>query len=197
MKQGFSIVLALLSFCTASFAQTEASVRPAPELSFVLPEAGQKSLSHFKGKVVALEFILTTCVHCQAASRLMTELQKEYGSRGFQALDLAINGLDEGRDAKAAEDLVAKFTRDFQVGFPVGYVERDKMPAFMGFSMMQRTVVPQLVLIDRQGMIHYQTPPGGDSQAVQESTIRQRVQELLALSSTLSKPKPSVTHKRT
>jgi thiol-disulfide isomerase/thioredoxin len=155
--------------------------RPAPELRFRLPKEGEQSLTQYRGKVVALEFILTTCVHCQAASAVMTKLQNEYGSRGFQALDLAINGLDEGRDEKAADALVEKFATDFHVGFPVGWVPRERMSSFLGVSLMERMVVPQLVLIDRKGMIHYQTPPLGDENSMQENTIRQRIEELLAL----------------
>ena len=59
--------------------------------------------------MIAVEFIFTTCPHCQHASVLMTKLQQEYGSRGFQALDVAIN---ENSDL-----LVENFVRDFHVGF--------------------------------------------------------------------------------
>ena len=160
--------------------------RKAPELAFTVPGQGERLLSQYRGKVVALEFILTTCPHCQAASRMMSRLQADYGSRGFQALDVAINGLDEGRTPVQANDLVQSFASSYQVGFPVGWTSRDQMLAFSGFSIAERFVVPQIVLIDRKGMIHYQTPPLGDENSMQESTIRQRVEELLALSNTAS-----------
>jgi thiol-disulfide isomerase/thioredoxin len=195
VKRRLTAFLLLLCSSLIAAGQPAAAGRPAPELTFVLPDVGQRSLSQYKGKVVALEFILTTCVHCQAASKVMTRLQSEYGSKGFQALDLAINGLGEGRDAKAAGALVSQFKNDFQVGFPVGYVEHDKMPAFMGFSLMQRTVVPQLVLIDRDGNIRYETPATGDSQAMQESTLRDRITELLAARMTGGKSKAAGVHK--
>ena len=50
-----------------------------------------------------------TCPHCQAASKLMTKLQEEYGPRGFQAIDVAINGLDEGRNSAQADQLIQAF----------------------------------------------------------------------------------------
>ncbi len=157
------------------FAADTNTVRKAPELAFTLPEQGQKLLSQYRGKVIALEFISTTCPHCQAASRLMTKLQEEYGSRGFQALDVAINTTDD--------QVVEAFSRNFQVGFPVGYAPQDQMMAFMGFSMADRTVVPQLILIDRKGFIHYQTPPLGEPNSMKEEIISQRIEELLPLSS--------------
>ena len=154
--------------------------RKAPELAFTVPGQGEKLLSQERGKVVALEFILTTCPHCQAASHLMSKLQGDYGSRGFQALDVAINGLDENRTPAQASELVQNFSNTYQATFPVGWTTRDQMLAFSGFSIAERFVVPQIVLIDRKGMIRYQTPPLGDESAMQESTIRQRVEELLA-----------------
>ena len=103
------------------------ALHKAPELAFTIPGQGERLLSQYRGKVVGLEFILTTCPHCQIASHLMTRLQSEYGSRGFQALDLAINGLDEGRSAKEADALVQGFSSTYQVGFPVGWVPREQM----------------------------------------------------------------------
>lgn len=179
----------------AVFAQEANGIRKAPELAFNLPGEGERLLSQYRGKVVGLEFILTTCSHCQAASRLMTWLEQEYGSRGFQALDLAINGLDEGRTPQQADALVEMFVRNFQVGFPVGWLPRDRFMSFLGFSLAELTVVPQLVLIDRKGYIHYQTPPRGDPTSMQEATIRQRIEELLSLgngASTRRTTKPRV-----
>jgi thiol-disulfide isomerase/thioredoxin len=173
--------LLLLGLTVSLLSDEKAQLRKAPELAFTLPQEGQKLLSQYRGKVVALEFILTTCVHCQAASKVMTRIQQEFGNNGFQALDLAINGLDEGRDPQGADTLVKNFQSNFQVGFPVGWVRRDEMAAFLQFSVMERSVVPQLVLIDRAGYIHYQTPPLGDERSMQEDTIRERIKELLAL----------------
>ncbi len=159
------------------------SVRKAPELAFTLPGQGDKLLSQYRGKVVAIEFILTTCPHCQQASRFMTKYQQEYGPHGFQAIDLAINALDEGRKPDQASLLAETFANNFQVGFPVGFIGRDPMMSFMGFSVMDRMVVPQLVLIDRKGIIRYQTPAGDSEEygkMMNETTIQQHIEELLA-----------------
>ncbi len=159
-------------------------LRKAPELAFTLPGQGDRLLSQYRGKVVALEFILTTCPHCQAASRYMTQLQQAYGPRGFQALDLAINALDDGRTPAQASLMTETFANNFQVGFPVGFIGRDPMMSFMGFSIMDRMVVPQLVLIDRKGFIHYQTPASDADdnyeKMMNQGAIRQHIEELLA-----------------
>jgi hypothetical protein len=164
-----------------------ATLRKAPELAFTIPGQGQKLLSQYRGKVVALEFIMTTCPHCQAASKIMTKYQQEFSSRGFQALDLAINALDNGSNENNANALVSAFAANFQVGFPVGWLPREQVISFMGFSIMDRLVVPQLALIDRKGFIHYQTPASSGPEwdkAMDETAVHQRIEELLSGGST-------------
>lgn len=150
----------------------------APELAFKIPGQGDKLLSQYRGKVVALELVFTTCPHCQRASELMTKLQNEYGPRGFQAVDVAF---DPNADLK-----VDDFVRDHHVGFPVGWTDRDSVLAYLGLSVIDRFVVPQLQLIDRKGIVHYATPPLGDEVSMREETIRQRIEELLALGASSS-----------
>jgi thiol-disulfide isomerase/thioredoxin len=153
------------------------TLRKAPELSFTIPGKGPQLLSQYRGKVVALSFIFTTCPHCQAESKVLTKFQQEFGARGLQVLDVAVN--------PNADLLVENFSKDYQVGFPVGWVPQDQMVAFMGFSSA-RFVVPQLVLIDRKGMIHYQTPALEDEnwdKLMKEDTIHQHIEELLSVGS--------------
>lgn len=167
------LALACAAFAASSlFAQAPSLPRKAPELAINFPGSGPKLLSQYRGHVVALEFIETTCPHCQAASKVMSRIQTAYKSRGLQVLDAAIN--------PNADLLVGNFAKDFQTTFPVGWVTFNQFLSFMGFDMRNRIVVPQLVLIDRGGMIRYQTPPGGDANSMEESTIRQRVEELLS-----------------
>ncbi|HMJ60268.1 MAG TPA: hypothetical protein VK493_00840, partial [Bryobacteraceae bacterium] len=104
--------------------------------------------------------------------------QQEFGARGLQVLDIAVNA--------NADLLVENFSKEYQVGFPVGWVPQDQMVAFMGFSSA-RFVVPQLVLIDRKGMIRYQTPALEDEnwdKLMKEETIHQHIDELLGSNST-------------
>jgi thiol-disulfide isomerase/thioredoxin len=159
-------------------------LRKAPELTFSIPSQGQKQLSDYHGKVVALEFIFTTCPHCQAASKLMTKLQDEYGARGLQVIDVAIN--------PNADLLVENFAKDFRVNFPVGWTTAQQMQAFMGFGD-NRYVVPQLVLIDRKGYIHYQTPALSSDEwtkLMAEQAIRQHIEELLGSNSSAAARHP-------
>jgi len=163
------------------FAADTSTLRKAPELAFSVPGQGQKLLSQYRGKVVALEFIFTTCPHCQAASKVMENFQREFGPRGFQAIDVAVN---DNADLK-----VEDFAKDFQVNFPVGWTLRDQMIAFMGWTSSYY-VVPQLVLIDREGYIHYQTPERESAdwdKLMNQDAIRQHIEELLSLNNSSSR----------
>lgn len=168
-----SLVFALLIASALRAGDVLEKVRPAPPLAFIVPGMGNETLTAYRGKVVALEFIFTTCPHCQAASQLMTKLQSEYGSRGLQVIDVAVNN--------NADLLVEDFSHDYHVNFPVGWTTMAQMEKFMGFD--DRFVVPQLVLIDRTGNIHWQTPAlssdGTWEKLMSEQAIRSHIEELL------------------
>lgn len=167
--------LSVLALATASVAAEDTlapAIRKAPEVAFTVPGQGQKLLSQYRGKVVALEFIYTTCPHCQAASHIMSRFQNEFGPKGFQALDIAFND--------NADLLVGDFAKEQQTQFPVGWTTRDQVLSFLGLSAVERFVVPQVILIDREGMIHYQTPPLGDEDSYKEEVIQKRIEMLLS-----------------
>ena len=161
----------LIAGALAYPAESRSIIRRSPELAFTLPGKGSQLLSHYRGKIVALEFILTTCPHCQAASKLMNKMQERYGGQGFQALAVAI---DPNADLR-----VENFTKEYGIGFPVGWASLDQMMAYMGFS--DRPMVPQTVLIDRNGNIHYQTPRLGDAEATREDVLSKRIEELIRM----------------
>ncbi len=172
----------LVSFACAALlagslmADDTENIRKAPELAFSIPGQPDHLISQYRGKVVALEFIFTTCPHCQAASHYMAQLQSEYGAKGLQVIDVAVN--------PNADLLVDEFSKDMHVNFPVGWTTQNQMTSFMGFTDA-RFVVPQLVLIDRQGNIHWQTPateePGGAwRKLMNQDAIRQHIETLLA-----------------
>jgi thiol-disulfide isomerase/thioredoxin len=176
MKTILAAVAASVLMGVSLFAADASSLRKAPDFTFSLPGKAAQPLSEYRGKVVALEFIFTTCPHCQAASKMMTKLQEEFGARGLQAIDVAVN--------PNADLLVENFVKDYKVGFPVGWVSSEHFISFMAFDPKDRFVVPQLALIDRKGVIHYQTPatenPDWDKLMTPEA-IRAHIEELLNL----------------
>lgn len=160
---------------TAPFAATvmrgaDAS-RAAPELFLTDTNGKQIRLSLLRGKVVVLEFMLTTCPHCQNTAKLMSRLQKEYGPRGFQAISLPFND-----DAPIA---APGFVAAHQVSHPVAAIQRNRVYEFAQLSPMMRHSVPIMVFIDRYGRIRAQYQ--GDAAFFQdeEANFRAKSLELL------------------
>src|SRR5579863_9347671 len=98
--------------------------RAAGEFTVSLPGGGKVSLSSLRGKVVCLEFIDTTCPHCQHAAETMSLLADEYGARGFQPVAAAIN--------EGAPERVAEFAAKYRLVYPVGYADRDAALDYLG-----------------------------------------------------------------
>ena len=154
--------------------------RPAPEFVIKLTNGQQLLLTSYRGKVVALEFLLTTCPACKVCSSVLNKLYKEYGPRGFQPLGVAFNPM--------AGMFVPDYVKEQKLDFPVGVAEREPVLNFLQYSPIERMLVPQLVFIDRQGMIRAQHP--GDSPFFQdeENNMRAQVEALLKESAAKKAP---------
>jgi peroxiredoxin len=166
-------VAAAAMACTFALqAEIPATPRPAPEFTIRYADGNQVPLSSFKGKVVALTFIFTTCIHCQHASQAFSKLYTEYGPRGFQPVGVAINDM--------ANLFVDDFMKNYGINYKVGFSPLEPVLAFLGISPMERYVVPQIVWIDRKGMIRSQTSPlTGDEQMRTEAYWRSMIETLL------------------
>jgi thiol-disulfide isomerase/thioredoxin len=158
----------------SAFAAPPVVPRPAKELEIVEPGGKHDLLTSYKGKVVVVQFLYTTCPHCQAYSQLLTKLQGEYGTKGFQCLGAAFNEADS--------TMVANYMGQYKVGFPVGPVGRDTVLSFLNISIVERFVVPQIVLIDKKGQIREQTEPNptGPMPLQDETHLRASIEKLLA-----------------
>jgi peroxiredoxin len=147
--------------------------RPAPELAVQLAGGGQVLLSQYRGKVVLIAFVHTTCPHCQHASAIIQQLYKEYGPRGFQPIGVAFND--------AAAVLVPDFVSQLGLTYPVGVAPRETVMTYLQYSYVVPLYVPQLVFVDRKGTIRAQHGGGDDffKEAELESNLRSQIESLL------------------
>jgi peroxiredoxin len=171
----------LASLLTSGLAlQAAAPVpRPTKEFTIILPGGKQNLLSSYRGKVVMLAYMFTTCPHCQVLSKVMTKLQGELGPRGFQSLGVAFNDEVNTPNSVSNSQVTASFVSQFQVGFPVGYAPRDSVLSYLGISDIERWVVPQIVIMDRKGVIRAQSASAGSADLSTESYLRKYLGELL------------------
>jgi thiol-disulfide isomerase/thioredoxin len=137
-----TLIVSLLA--CAALLPAAAPPQPRP-FSILRPNAAPITLASYRGKVVALVFISTSCSHCQDFTKALVPIANEYTPRGVQFLECAVNG-----DALEA---VPAFIRQFQPPFPVGYNTQTEVDDYLQRSIMLTFYVPHLVFLNRSGRI--------------------------------------------
>jgi peroxiredoxin len=149
--------------------------KPAPELTIILNSGEHLLLSRFRGKVVVLEFLLTTCPHCQSCSAIMQKLYSELGDRVFQPLGAAVNP----NSMTEARMLVPAYVNNLGLKFPVGWTPREQAYAWLEAQNSTGPMYfPQVVFIDKKGVIRYYFPGGDDFYRNEEANMRRLILEL-------------------
>ena len=145
--------------------------RPAPDLAIPLPDGKQMKVSDYRGKVLCLTFILTTCPHCQKTTQLLEGIYKDYGPKGFEVLEAALNSNPD----------IPSFVSQFKVPFPVGTAGVLSAVDYIQWPKDKRPLVPFVVFIDRKGMIRAQYTGVDESyfDAQQEQHMRSDVDKLM------------------
>jgi thiol-disulfide isomerase/thioredoxin len=153
--------------------------RPTKEFTITLSSGKQSLLSSYRGKVVMMAFMFTTCPHCQALSKIITKLQKDLGPKGFQAVGAVFNEEVNTPNASVNAQVTANFVNQFEVGFPVGYAPSASVLSYLGHSEIERWVVPQIAIIDRKGVVRAQSAAQGTADLQTESYLRKYLGDLL------------------
>jgi peroxiredoxin len=138
--------------------------RKSPEFTITDPAGKQILISSYKGKVLVLPFMFTTCPHCQHEAQMLTKLQTEFASKGLVVLGTVFND--------ASGPMAAQFVKEFGIGFPVGYAARDSVISYLNIPVMDRWVVPQIAVIDRKGNIVAQSLSTGTPELQDEAFLR-------------------------
>lgn len=165
--------LSLIAFLVFALVRLDAGEvsRPCPDFTVALPDGSNIDLKKYRGKVVTLEVMLTTCPACQRCALVIQKLYDELGPGGYQPLAVAIN---EG----AARD-VPPYVRALKIHYPVGTAESLKAREFLQHPPYKTMYVPQLVFIDRKGIIRAQYTGTDDFFRNEESNVRAMVKKLL------------------
>ena len=146
--------------------------RPSPDFTIVEPSGKKTMLSSYRGKVVLVGFFATYCSHCQDTAKAFNSLQQAFGSEGLQAIGI---GFEQGVTA----DKVKEFQHLYAPSFPVGLSKADSVISYLGLSVMERFVYPQVVLIDRKGIIRAQSDAKGTPELQDFVGLRPQIEKLL------------------
>ena len=147
-------------------------LRDSPEFTIVDPSDKTTPLSSFKGQVVVIEFLLYRCPSCLRVAQTINKLHREMADRGFRPIGIVF---DDGVTEPVVRDLALLL----KLNYPVGYTTSDQVDRYLGRSPVVRFQVPQLVVIDRAGVIRAQSRPSGEANLTDENYLRNLVRELL------------------
>jgi peroxiredoxin len=183
-----SVGLACLLMASAVLAAEPKIPRPAGEFDITLDNGQHVLLSKYHGKVTLLAIILTGCPHCQHSSTIFQKLADDYGPKGFEVLAAAIN-----EDAKAE---LPKFIYKQGVKFPVGMSTREQAYSYLQAEQgigAPIVYMPQIVVIDRKGVIRAQHGGNDPFFEEQEKNLRFLIEGLLKEPATARTPAATKT----
>ena len=129
--------------CAAAlFAAGENSGRRAP--GFALPDSKMQvfDLADYRGKIVLLEFMQTTCAHCAAFANVLERVQQKYGDK--VAILAVVNSQADNQDT------VAQYISGHRIGYPVLF---DAGQMAYSYLRSGRFDTPHVFLIDAGGTI--------------------------------------------
>jgi len=147
-------------------------LRDSPEFTIVDPSGHTTPLSSFKGQVVVIEFLLYRCPSCLRIAQTINKLHGEMANRGFRPIGIVF---DDGVTEPVVHDLALLL----KLNYLVGYTTSDQVDRYLGRAGIIRLQVPQVVVIDRAGVIRAQSRPSGETNLTDESYLRNLVRELL------------------
>lgn len=167
------IAIAALMGIAAFTATAQPTGKPSPALTINRVGSAPIQLSQYRGKIVLLAFIHTTCPHCQELTRELIPIARAYEAKGVQVVECAFN--------QNADQLVPAFVQQFQPPFPVGWADNNTVMAYLGRSVLDTTpfYVPHLVFLDRRGTIQGDFAGESEFMRTPDTSIRAELDKLV------------------
>ncbi len=158
----------------ASVAAAAAVPRQSPEFLIAQPGGATIALSSLKGQVVVMEFMFLRSEHCLRVARMLNELHREPGLKGFQPIAVVFDPPHVRDGGGQLSPLAGSLT------FPLAYMSKDSVDNYLGRARNEILNIPQVVVIDRAGIIRAVSGGrGGDPALEDESSLRKLIDALL------------------
>jgi peroxiredoxin len=137
-------VLVLIT-ALALFADGEYSNRRAPGFSLADSQSQQHDPQDYKGKVLIIEFMQTTCPICMHLTESLLQVKAKYGNK------IGILSITTLPDNYQKAD---KFAAEHKVTWPILFDSGQVMMSYLKITPANRTVnFPHLFIIDGNGTI--------------------------------------------
>lgn len=118
------------------------------ESEFELLDGTKFKVSDKKGKVLLLNIWGTWCGPCRAEMPDLIKMQDKYGPQGFEIIGLNIG---DGSGGPESNEQIKKFAADMKLNYTLA---RSPNAATLEFYKVTKAqVVPQTILVDREGRL--------------------------------------------
>lgn len=144
-KLCLSSALAICGLLIGCSQTSESARRAAPDFALKDIDGREVKLSHYKGKVVLLNFWATSCGPCKLEIPWLMEFERQYKDRGFAVLGVSMDGLytDEGD-----WDLVKPYVTNKQMNYRVALGNEAVAGLYGGVDAL-----PTTFMVDKNGRI--------------------------------------------
>jgi len=150
--------------------------RNSPEFRIDQPSGKTILLSSLKGKVVVLEFLFVKSQHCMRVARTLNQLQQELGPSGMQAVGIAF---DAPNAAATGGEFLEAMASALNLNYPVGLAQKASVDAYLGRTGNELLSIPQVIVIDRAGVIRAATGGQGNPSLEDTGALRALLNGLL------------------
>jgi len=181
-----SLVVLLFLVISAKALPTASPPRKSPEFTIAVPAGETTLLSSYKGKVVVVEFFFIASQHCMNVAQVLNKLGRDLGSRGFQPIGIVF---DPPKVPTSGEKVIPSLVDYFKLAYPVGFASKAEVDTYLGRSGNGLLAIPQMVVIDRQGIIRASTGDRANPKLEEENSLRALIEALLKESTSESHAK--------
>jgi peroxiredoxin len=170
----------LLALAAVLAAFTLQAVEPGQRApGFALPDARLQvyDLYDYRGKIVLIELMQTSCPHCAAFASVLHKIQEQYAGK-VQILAVANSAQDNDRT-------VAQYVAGHQITYPVVFDAGQMAYSYVRESHFD---LPQLYVIDAKGIVQRHYEYGPMSRDIFEGdALLKEIDRMLAASATKKK----------
>ena len=170
-RRTIDVLIWLALSLLAAVAPAQQVPRKSPEFKALTAAGRPLQFDQFRGKALAVEFLMTECPHCQDTAQVLERLQQEYRARGLQVIGVAINP-----DAQAK---LPGLVKKLNLSFPVGTASHLSVFQYLQLSVVRQYSVPFLAFIDGSGVIRAQFTGDDAFFKDTEANIRSNIEALL------------------
>ena len=140
MKRLFAILL-----CSVIAASAQQALRRAPSWALYDSKGQMRDLLDYRGKVVVLEMMQTTCPHCGAFADVLEKAKEKYGDKVAVLAVVTVIG-----PAAETPDKVAAYIAGHKIAYPILY---DMGQMQISYLQKSRVDLPTVFIIDQNGFI--------------------------------------------